>query len=79
MLTGIDMFTREMVATPLKTKGVGQVNEAFKDNVRELVGNETNFVVTTDQGPEFARLDDVPPEGAVHREKPLRIRMPLQS
>ena len=63
------MFTREMASFPLKTKKTTEVNEAFRKTVRELVGDETNYVVTTVQRNEFARLDDVLPEDAVHRQK----------
>ena len=37
--------------------------------MRELVGDETNYVVTTDEGREFSRLSAVLPDDAVHREK----------
>ena len=68
-MVGINVFTREISGVPLKTKKTNEVNEALKKTVRQLVGDETAYVVTTDQGNEFARLDDVLPEDAVHREK----------
>ena len=68
-LTGIDVFTREMASVPLKSKKPSEVNEAFKKTVRELVGDETNYVVTTDQGNEFAGLSSVLPDDAIHWEK----------
>ena len=68
-LVGIDVFTRELAAVPLKTKVPGEVNEAFKKAAGELADGETNYVVTTDGGGEFARLSEAMPEGAVHRQK----------
>ena len=68
-LVGIDVFTREMASVPLKTKTTGEVNTAFKKAVGELAGDEKNYVVTTDQGPEFAKLEEAMPEEAVYRQK----------
>ena len=73
-LVGIDVYTREMVAKPLRTKTTGEVNAAFRRAAGELVGDETNYVVTTDQGPEFAKLAEAMPEDAVYRQKDVQDR-----
>ena len=73
-LVGIDVYTREMSAVPLKTKKPEEVNPAFRKAAGELAGDETNFVVTTDQGPEFAKLEEAMPEDAVHRQKDVADR-----
>ena len=66
----IDVFTREMSVTPTRTKTTGEINTAFRKAAGELVGDEsTNYVVTTDQGPVFAKLEDAMPEDAVYRQK----------
>jgi hypothetical protein len=57
-----------MATVPMKTKTSGEVNTAFKKAVRELVDDETNYVVTTDQGPEFAKSEEAMPEEAVYRQ-----------
>ena len=61
----MDVFTREAAVEPLQNKTVGR---ATKRAVRELTGDDGNFVVTTDLGNEFATLDRELPE-AVHRTK----------
>ena len=63
-----------MAAVPLKTKKTDEVNTAFRKAAGELVGDETNYVVTTDQGPEFARLEEAMPEAAVYRQKDVQDR-----
>ena len=73
-LVGIDVFTREMSAVPLKTKRPDEVNAAFGKAAGELVGDETNYVVTTDQGPEFAQLSQAMPDDAVYRQKDVQDR-----
>ena len=73
-LVGIDVYTREMSAVPMKTKTTGEVNAAFRKAAGELVGDETNYVVTTDQGPEFAKLAEAMPEDAVYRQKDVQDR-----
>ena len=76
-LTGIDVYTREMAAVPIKTKGAQEVNTAFKKAVKELVDDETNYVVSTDQGLEFSRLGEALPPDAVHRTKDLEDKNAL--
>ena len=73
-LVGVDVYTRELATVPLKTKKPEEVNKAFKKAAGELVGDETKYVVTTDQGPEFARLEDAMPEDAVYRQKDVSDR-----
>ena len=73
-LVGIDVFTREMSAVPLKTKRPQEVNVAFRRAAVDLVGDETNYVVTTDQGPEFAQLSQAMPDDAVYRQKDVQDR-----
>ena len=68
-LVGVDVYTRELATVPLRSKRPEEVNTAFRKAAGELVGDETNYVVTTDQGPEFARLEDAMPEDAVYRQK----------
>jgi hypothetical protein len=73
-LVGIDVYTREMSAVPMKTKTTGEVNAAFRKAAGELVGQETGYVATTDAGGEFAKLEEALPEGAVHRQKDVQDR-----
>ena len=68
-LVGVDVFTRELAAVPLRSKTPGEVNEAVRKSVRELAGDKKDFVVTTDQGAEFSKIEDALPEEAVHRQK----------
>ena len=73
-LVGIDVYTREMSAVPMKTKKPEEVNAAFGKAGGELVGDETNYVVTTGQGPEFAKLAEAMPDDAVYRQKDVQDR-----
>ena len=63
----MDVFTREAAVEPLQNKNAETVGRATKRAVRELTGDDKNFVVTTDLGNEFA-MDRELPE-AVHRTK----------
>ena len=67
-LVVMDVFTREAAVEPLQNKNAETVGRATKRAARELTGDDTNFVVTTDLGNEFATLDRELPE-AVHRTK----------
>jgi hypothetical protein len=58
-----------MAAVPLESKTTEEVNEKFGKVARELAGDEKNYVVTTDQGKEFSKIEEVLPKEAVHREK----------
>ena len=68
-LVGIDVYTREMAAVPLESKTTEEVNDAFKKTVVELVGDDKNYVASTDKGSEWNRLQEAMPEDAVHRIK----------
>ena len=64
-LAMVDVYTREMATVPMKTKTTSETNAAFRKAARELVGDETGYVVSSDQGPEFAKLEEALPEDAV--------------
>ena len=76
-LAMIDVYTREMAAVPMKTKTTTETNAAFRKAAGELVGDETNYVVSTDAGGEFAKLKEAMPEEAVHRQKDVQDRNAL--
>ena len=75
-LVVMDVFTREAAVEPLQNKNAETVGRATKRAVRELTGDDGNFVVTTDLGNEFATLDRELPE-AVHRTSGPRTATPL--
>ena len=60
-----DVFTREVATKALPNKQSGTVTQAAAEIIPELVQEEGNYVVTTDQGNEFRGLEGA----AVHREK----------
>ena len=64
-----DVFTREVATKALPNKQSGTVTRAAAEIIPELVQEEGNYVVTTDQGNEFRGLEGALPEPAVHREK----------
>ena len=64
-----DVFTREVATKALPNKQSGTVTQAAAEIIPELVRDEGNYVVTTDQGNEFRGLEGALPEPAVHREK----------
>ena len=64
-----DVFTREVATKALPNKQSGTVTQAAAEIIPELVRDEGNYVVTTDQGNEFRGLEGALPESAVHREK----------
>ena len=54
----------------LRTKEPGEVNEQLNDAVAELVGEKKGYVLSTDKGKEFSRVEEVlEGDDAVHREK----------
>ena len=55
-----DVFTREVATKALPNKQSGTVTQAAAEIIPELVQEEGNFVVTTDQGNEFRGLDRGP-------------------
>ena len=64
-----DVFTRKTYTEPLKGKSAIQVDSAMRKIRDEIPDHLDNAVVTTDKGGEFAGLDKVLPQDAVHREK----------
>ena len=64
-----DVFTREAVTRALPNKNAETVARAAAEAIPELVQDEGNYVVTTDEGNEFRTLEANLPQGAVHRQK----------
>ena len=60
-----DVFTREVATKALPNKQSGTVTQAAAEIIPELVREEGNYVVTTDQGNEFRGLEGALPEPAV--------------
>ena len=53
-----DVFTREVSATPLKSKDAAAVKRAFKADL-DLLEAKPNPIVSTDAGKEFSSLDTI--------------------
>ena len=64
-----DVFTREVATKALPDKRAETVTSAAAQIIPDLVQDEGNYVVTTDQGNEFRGLEAALPGGAVHRQK----------
>ena len=64
-----DVFTREAVTKALPDKSAQAVGQAAAEAIPELVQDESDYVVTTDEGREFFQLEQVLPEAVVHRTK----------
>eukprot|EP00439_Symbiodinium_sp_Y106_P027253 s9359_g3.t1 len=64
-----DVFTREVATKALPDKRAETVTRAAAEIIPDLVQEEGNYVVTTDQGNEFRELEAALPGGAVHRQK----------
>ena len=64
-----DVFTREAVTRALPNKNAETVARAAADAIPDLVQDENNYVVTTDEGNEFRTLEANLPQGVVHRQK----------
>ncbi len=62
-----DVFTRELRTAPVASKDPATVARVLKPMIENITEGDTNFTLSTDQGPEFTRLDL--PEQAVHRLK----------
>ena len=62
-----DAFTRELRAVPVASKDPATVARALKPMIENLAGGGKKITLSTDQGPEFTRLDL--PEEAAHRLK----------
>ncbi len=67
-VTLMDNFTRELRAVPGPSKDTATVARVLKLMIANLTEGGQNFTLSTDQGPEFTRLDL--PEEAAHRLKP---------
>ena len=65
-----DVYTRELKAVPLSSKNPSEVNPALQEALGQMLPEgKTDFVLSTDKGGEFARIDSVLPDEAVHRVK----------
>ena len=64
-----DVFTREVATKALPDKRAETVTQAAAEIIPDLVQDEGNYVVTTDQGNEFQGLERALPGGVVHRQK----------
>ena len=64
-----DVFTREAVTKALPDKKTETVSAAAREIIPKLVEEETNYVVSTDQGVEFNGLEGALPDPVVHRVK----------
>ena len=65
-----DVYTREVRAKTLTNKRPETVSAAMKDLLPTLVEDTTSFVIATDAGREFSRLEEGGiPAQAVHRSK----------
>ena len=64
-----DVFTREVATKALPDKRAETVTRAAAEIIPNLVQEEGNYVVTTDQGNEFKGLEAALPGGVVHRQK----------
>ena len=58
-----DVFTRELRAVPVPSKDPATVARVLKPMLANLTEGGQNFTLSTDQGPEFTRLD-LPAEAA---------------
>ena len=64
-----DVYTREVRAVPLLNKKAETVNSALRSVIPSLVGDDTNFAISTDAGREFSNIEAAIPALAVHRSK----------
>ena len=64
-----DVFTREAVTRALPNKNAETVARAAAEAIPDLVQEEGNYVVTTDEGREFNTLEAALPGQAVHCTK----------
>ena len=62
-----DVSTRELRTVPVASKDPATVARVLKPMIANLTEGDNNFTSSTDQGPEFRRLDL--PEQAAHRLK----------
>ena len=64
-----DIYTREVRTVPLLNKKSETVNSALRSAIPSLVGDNTNYAITTDSGKEFSNMEAAIPASAVHRSK----------
>ena len=64
----MDVYSREAYSEALPDKSANTVNHAARRGLNKLDADQS-FAVTSDRGKEFARLDQVLPDEAVHRYK----------
>ena len=62
-----DVFTRELRTAAVPSKDPATVARVLRPMLENITEGDTNFTLSTDQGPEFTRLDL--PQQAVHRLK----------
>ena len=67
MLT--DNFTREARAIAIPEKTPQVVNAVLGPMIEELTDNRKDFVISSDAGPEYNRIEAILPEQAAHRQK----------
>ena len=66
-----DVFTREVAATPLKTKAPSEVNPALQGALGTLVDDKQDIVVTVDAGKEWAQAEEaIGEEGILKQKRP---------
>ena len=63
----VDVYTRKVYAQPLQTKDAQSVLAATKHILETVPGHGVGATLSTDQGGEFAKLDDI--DGVIHRTK----------
>ncbi len=67
MLT--DNFTREARAIAIPEKTPDAVNAVLGPMIEDLTENRKDFVISSDAGPEYSRIEAILPEQAAHRQK----------
>ena len=67
MLT--DNFTREARAIAIPEKTPQVVNAVLGPMIQELTDNRKDYVISSDAGPEYSRIEAILPEQAAHRQK----------
>ena len=65
-----DVFTREVAATPLKTKAPSEVNPALEGALGTLVDDKQDIVVTVDAGKDWAQAEEAIGEGILKQKRP---------
>ena len=65
----VDVYTREIAAELLVTKNPAEVNRALQNALQSLISSSGNYIISTDKGGEFSQIQQVLPQGTVHRLK----------